>query len=180
MRGRAKTGPSKNKHHEPRAARGNDAKSNPAGLQQKSLLVSITDLAHAFTMARETVSRRLTDANVSAAGKRSGHNTYALRDAVQALLSGDDVVARLDPFRQKAKLQSEAISLKLATDRGELIPRDDVRETFAAAFKPIRQTLETLPDVLERDAALTPTQVACCERAIDKLREELHTLVTRP
>lgn len=133
--------------------------------------VSITDLAHAFSMARETVKRRLDDRKVKSTG--GSRPKYELRDAVQAILHEDDP-DRLDPFRRKASLQSEQIALRLAVERGELVPCDDVRETFAKAFKPIRLTLETLPDILERDAGLTPPQVARCERVLDEVREQLH------
>ena len=79
-----------------------------------------------------------------------------------------------DPFRRKASLQGEQIELRLAVERGDLLPANDVRDVFAEGFKVVRLALETLPDVLERDAALTPVQVAACERVLDKTREELH------
>lgn len=157
---------------------GINEKSKAAGLQQDShtagVLVSITDLSHAFTMARETIKRRLADSAVPAVGQRGGHPTYSLRDSVQAIMNGDSDPARLDPFRKKALLQSEQIATKLAEDRGELLQIDDVRETFAGAFRVVQLTLETLPDLLERDAALTPQQTEVCERALDNLRQDLH------
>jgi hypothetical protein len=134
--------------------------------------VSISQLAHAFSMARETVARRLADANVEPAGTRSGRPVFSLRDCVQALVHDDP--QQLDPFRRKAALQSEQLQIRIATERGELVPIEDVRDTFAAALKPIRHTLETLPDLLERDAGLSAPQVRACERVIDKLRDALH------
>jgi Protein of unknown function (DUF1441) len=86
---------------------------------------------------------------------------------------------RLDPFRRKAHWQAESAELRVAVDRGELVPRQDVLETYAAALKPIRLTLETLPDVLERDAGLSAHQVARAEKAIDQVREHLHADVLK-
>ncbi len=138
--------------------------------------VSVTQISHAFRLARETVSRRLADAKVKPTGKSRGGPAYELRDVVRALLDPD---AAKDPFRRKADLQSEEIELRLKVERGELIPRDDVRETWAEALKPVRLALETLPDVLERDVALTPAQVACAERVIDEVRTQLHGQVLK-
>lgn len=141
-----------------------------------SVLVSVTDIAHAFGRSRETVARRLADLRVPAAGKRRGGPVYSLRDAVRAMLEAD---AERDPFRRKADLQAEAIALQLSVKRGELIHVDDVREAYAAALKPVRLALETLPDMLERDAGLTPAQVARAERAIDEARDRLHADVLK-
>ena len=132
---------------------------------------SVSQLAHAFKMARETVSRKLADAKVEPIGKRSARPRYDLRDCVRALVQRD--ADQHDPFRRKAAAQAEALELRLGAERGEYIAADDVRETYAAAFVPIRRMLETLSDVLERDAALTPAQVARVERAVDELRHEL-------
>lgn len=139
-----------------------------------TLEATLSEWATHLGTTRDTLRKRLVEAGATASGKRGGHPVYTLSVVLRAVLSG----AGADPFRRRAERQSELLEMKLAVERGELIPRDEVRETFAEAFKPIRQTLETLPDILERDAALTPQQVAACEKAIDKLREELHQQVT--
>jgi hypothetical protein len=142
--------------------------------------LSISDLAVEFGMTRETVAKRLADGKVKPADKRRSHPVYRLRDALRALLTGPDGDPdKLDPFRRKAHFQAEQAQLKLQTDRGELITSGDVERTFAAALKPIRLCLETLPDILERDVGLSPTQVTRCERALDEIREQLHADVLK-
>ena len=139
-----------------------------------AVTLSISQLATELTLTRETVRKRLTDAGVKTAGKRKGYSLYRLRDAVQALLTGPDAdPTRLDPYRRKAHWQAEAAELRLDVDKGDLVRRPDVEATYAACLKPIALMLDTLPDILERDAGLTADQVTRAERAIDETREQL-------
>jgi hypothetical protein len=140
--------------------------------------LSISDLAAEFGMTRDTVRKRLGAANVRPAAERRGHHVYRLRDALGALLGdGSDDPERLDPFRRKAHFQAEKEKLHLDVERGELVPRPEVEDYYARAFKPIGVFLETLPDALERDAGLTPAQIERTERLLDGLREQLHANV---
>jgi hypothetical protein len=142
--------------------------------------LSISEISAEFQQTRETVRKRLADAGIKAAGKRRNYPVFRLRDAIRALLSGPDADPnKLDPFRRKAHYQAEQAELALAIDREEVIRRGDVEETYAAAFKPIRLMLETLPDVLERDAGLSPAQVQRVERSLDELREQMHARVIK-
>ena len=142
--------------------------------------LSISELSAELQFTRETVRKRLADAGIKSAGKRRNYPVFRLRDAVRALLSGPDADPnRLDPYRRKAFFQSQSAELRVAMERAEVIPRGDVEEVYGAALKPIRQMLETLPDILERDAALSPAQVARAERAIDEARETLHAKVLK-
>jgi hypothetical protein len=137
--------------------------------------LSISELSAELQQSRETIRKRLAELGIKPAGKRRHYPVFRLRDAIRALLSGPDAdPGKLDPFRRKAHWQAEQAELRVAVDRGELIAREDVLATYAAALKPIRLVLETLPDILERDAGLSAQQVTRAERAIDDLREHLH------
>jgi phage terminase Nu1 subunit (DNA packaging protein) len=75
---------------------------------------------------------------------------------------------RLDHFRalrEQAKHQQEM---------GELIPAEEFRQGLAGPFKLLANTVESLPDVLERDAGLTGAQAELCIKICDRLREDLY------
>jgi hypothetical protein len=143
-----------------------------------AVTLSISEISAEFAQTRETVRKRLADAGIKPAGRRRNYPVFRLRDAITALLTGADAdPKRLDPFRRKAHYQAEHAELALAVEREELLRRGDVEEIYGRALKPIRLLLETLPDVLERDANLSPAQVEHVERRLDELREHMHTKV---
>lgn len=84
---------------------------------------------------------------------------------------------RLDPGQEKArldKLRADQIADAIAVKRRELIPAEQFREGLAGPFKLLANTVESLPDVLERDAGLTGAQVELCIKICDRLREDLY------
>ena len=136
--------------------------------------LSISQLSAEVGQTRETIRKRLADAGVKSASKARGHALYRLRDALRALLTGANADPdQLDPYRRKAFIQGDQAKLRLAVDRGELVRVPDLEQVYAATMKPIALMLDTLPDILERDAGLNAQQVARVEKAIDDLREQL-------
>jgi phage terminase Nu1 subunit (DNA packaging protein) len=86
-------------------------------------------------------------------------------------------VGDLDPAQEKArldKLRADEVETRLAAARRELIPAADFERHMAAAFKAVAQTLESLPDVLERDAGLDGAAVERCQSVIDRVRDDLY------
>jgi phage terminase Nu1 subunit (DNA packaging protein) len=84
---------------------------------------------------------------------------------------------RLDPGQEKArldKLRADQIADAIAVKRGELIPAEEFRQGLAGPFKLLANTVESLPDVLERDAGLTGAQAELCIKICDRLREDLY------
>jgi phage terminase Nu1 subunit (DNA packaging protein) len=145
-----------------------------------AVMLSISQLSTELELTRETVRKRLGDGGVKTAGKRKGYALYRLRDAVRAVLTGADAdPTKLDPFRRKAHWQAEAAELRLDVDKGELVRVTDLEQVYAATMKPIALMLDTLPDVLERDAGLNAQQVSRAERAIDETRELLVGLLQK-
>lgn len=64
-------------------------------------------------------------------------------------------------------------------EMSELLPASEFERGLADAFKLVSVTLESLPDVLERDCALPGPAVERCQNVIDRLREELYQRLVR-
>lgn len=147
-------------------------------------LWSIAQLAHEFGSARETVAKRLREANVRPEGKRAGHPVYRLKDAAPAIAvrhhtpPGGIDPDKLPPADRDRWYASEMKRRQLQQEDGELLRADDVRHTWASSLKAIVLALDTLADVVERDAGLTPEQAAIVQRVVDQQREALyHNLI---
>lgn len=141
---------------------------------------SISKMAEALGMSRNTVSKRLREANVSPAGTERGSPVYALKDAMPALYQNDTPTVgglidpnQMPPEMRKAWFQSENERLKFEKTESQLCGADDVARNMAQLAKSVIQVLETLPDILERDCALQPAQVAKVQAAIDDMRDQL-------
>lgn len=79
----------------------------------------------------------------------------------------------MSPQDRKAWYQSENERLKFEAASRELIPIDEVAREYTSLAKAVVMMLETLPDILERDCALTPTAVTRVQVNIDDLRDEM-------
>lgn len=79
----------------------------------------------------------------------------------------------MSPYDRKAWYQSENERLKFEKAERQLLPIDEVAREFATLVKTVSMVLETLSDILERDCALTPTEVSSVQAIIDDLRDEM-------
>lgn len=145
------------------------------------LNASISTLAAEFLIDRRTVSKKLDAAGIAPAEMHRGFPVYRLRDAVKAIFGlsadrgGDELdPARLPPMERRAWYQSENERLEVERKKGQLVPASTVEAEFAVLIKGMVQRLDTLADVLERDAALTPGQVEIVQRTVDSVREEMY------
>ncbi len=140
---------------------------------------SINRISQCFGMSRDTVTRRLRDAGVPASGKRVGHPIYALRDVAPALFAqssigeGDD--GHLDPGQMMPKdrkdwFDSELKRIKYEQEIGQLMDADEVAKGVASVFKKIALSLDTIVDVIERDAGLDSRQLQIMQKIIDTNR----------
>ncbi len=139
--------------------------------------LSISRLSQLTGISRETIARKI--AGVKPAGNRAGHPVYALRDVGPALwgetfssavTNPDD----LPPKDRKDWYDSELKRLQYEQDLTKLLKAEEVRAAWASALKAIMLTLDTLVDVVERDAGLTPEQASIIQRVIDRQREALY------
>jgi hypothetical protein len=146
---------------------------------------SVARLATEFGMDRKTVARRIRDANVPPAGKRSGYDVYRLADVAAVLVGvsvsfGDDGTIdprNLPPSERRAYYQSENERIKVEVSTGALVPAAEVEADYADLVKTLVQFFDTLPDVLERDCSLSPEQVIRVQEACDQVRQGMYEKV---
>ncbi len=132
-------------------------------------------------MGRDTVAKRLAAANVPAAEVRAGHPVYRLRDAAPVLLDkghaggGEDFdPCDLPPKERKDWFNSEESRLAVQAKARRLIPAAEVEVEYAELVKGLVQFLDTLPDVLERRADLSPEQAVAIGEVIGEQRQALY------
>lgn len=144
---------------------------------------SISQMARAFGMDRKTVSKRLENAGVAPAGKKSGYATYALKDAGPALFAATSVAGfvfdpeTMLPKDRKDWFQSENERLKFEQAMGQLVPLHDYHREQSILAKSVANTLDTLPDVLERDCGLSADMLSRVQESIDAVREQMYQRV---
>ncbi|WP_456071485.1 DUF1441 family protein [Enterobacter quasiroggenkampii] len=135
--------------------------------------VNVSQLAELVGMNRNLVARRLRDLEL-VAGNGENLKVYELGPALQALLTPSvKENGEMSPQDRKAWYQSENERLKFEEASRELLPVDEVAREYASLAKAVVMVLETLPDILERDCALTPTAVTRVQIIIDDLRDEM-------
>lgn len=148
----------------------------------KGVHITVTQLAGEISSTRETITKRIADANLQPSGRRGAHPVYRLKDlltAVNQTTDGQRDPDKLPPFERHAHYK--ALREKLDYDRefGILIPAADVERSNAVIIKSVAKAYDTLPDVLERDCGLAPSVMAVVERHLDAARLELHDATTR-
>ncbi|HII3714606.1 TPA: DUF1441 family protein [Pasteurella multocida] len=136
--------------------------------------LNINQIAELVGMHRQTVSQRLAGLT-PASGSNSKLKLYLLSDLIRSGLSEkmSTDVDSLSPVERKAFWQAENERLKYERDTGQLIPAFEVAQEMSAFAKATVQTLETLPDILERDAALQPKALMRVQQIIDDLRDQM-------
>ena len=143
----------------------------------KQRLFSVTQLSQLTRKARETIARRIRE--IKPAGARRGYPVYSLADVGPAIFcDGHSADERgpddYSPQERKVYYEAEIKRLRYEEECGQLIRADDVRQDVAKVFKSLAQTLDSLNDVLERDAGLSPEQAAVIEQLLDREREKLY------
>ena len=146
---------------------------------------SISQIARAFGMDRKTVARRLEDARITPGGKKNGYPTYALRDVGPALFSDhilfdpEDDPSTLPPSDRKAWYQSENERVKLEKELRQLIPAEEVHLEMSKLAKAVTTTLDSLPDILERDCEISPEAINRVQDSVDSLREQMYLRIVQ-
>jgi hypothetical protein len=155
--------------------------------RERLRLVSISRLAELLGMDRKTVSKRLLDCNVPAAGKRDGYPVYEGRQACEACLlpqvgEGEEGVEldprRMKPQDRKAWYASELDRMAVEERAGRLIPAAEVEEQMAAIVSTVVRCLETQADRAERDLRVEPEVVEWLMQDADQIREQIAGALT--
>jgi hypothetical protein len=86
-----------------------------------------------------------------------------------------------DPYSILAKARAEREIYRAQLDKlkyrqaaKELVPAAEFERALSESFKLMAVTLESLPDVLERDCALPGPAVEKVQKVVDNLREDLY------
>ncbi|MCS2154719.1 DUF1441 family protein [Scandinavium goeteborgense] len=140
----------------------------------KELKLNVSQLAALSDVHRQTVAARLKNV-IPSGGNDSNLKLYSLTSVLAELMKMPAPIAEgeMEPQDRKAWYQSERERLKFEQEVGELIPASDVAREYASMAKAMVQVLETLPDILERDCALSPDTVSRVQSIIDDLRDEI-------
>lgn len=142
-------------------------------MELSKTLVNVTQLGDLVGMNRNMVARRLRETEMDG-GNGENLKQYELGKALRVLIMPSvQENGEMSPQDRKAWYQSENERLKFEQATGELIPADEVAREFSVMAKAIVQVLETLPDILERDCAMTPAAVSRVQSVIDDLRDEM-------
>lgn len=139
---------------------------------------SLNQLSKEFGIARETVGRRLRDANVQPSGSRRNHPVYRVTDAAHAILVPNLQGGELNnpdsmvPKERSDWYRSENERVKFERDSGLSVDTNESLVQMGEIAKRGLHVLETLPDILERDFNFPPDVIENVEARIDVLRDE--------
>lgn len=136
--------------------------------------LNINQIADLVGMHRQTVSQRVAGLT-PAIGSNQKKKLYSLSDLIKMGLAQKMTadVDSLQPTDKRAFWQAENERLKYERETGELIPAYEVAQEMSVLAKAIVQSLETLPDILERDAGLQPSALVRVQQIIDDIRDQM-------
>lgn len=105
----------------------------------------------------------------------NGVRVWHIRDALQL----KDETARRNPNDMEPKdaldyYRAQREKIKLAEDIRKMIPAADIERVIGDAFKALAQSLDALPDALERDCGLSALAVTAAQHTVDAMRETLY------
>lgn len=144
---------------------------------------SINRIAEAIGRDRRTVARVIRESAIPPTGTLRGNPVYRLADVVDAITArqaeaiGGIDVDTLMPTDRKAWFQSENERVKLERELRHLVPVGEVQREMAALAKAMASGLDSLADMLERDAGLPPEAIDLVERVTDALREQMYQAI---
>lgn len=139
-----------------------------------AIKLNLNQLAGITNLHRQTIAARLKNVE-PAPGSNLKLKLYTIPSILTELFKGGETleIDKMLPPDRKAWYQSERERLKFEQEIAELIPASDVAREFATMAKAVVQVLETLPDILERDCAMSPSAVVRVQSIIDDLRDQI-------
>src|SRR4029077_16440187 len=125
-----------------------------------------------------TAHAAIRETPITPIGRAGAHPTYLVRAVVDAIAprvgDGKIDIDRLPPNARDTYIRSERNLIRLREERGELILASEVERGYAAIFKEVARTFDTLPDIVERDCGLPAHALVRLEQVLDAARIELH------
>ncbi|WP_245947787.1 DUF1441 family protein [Billgrantia montanilacus] len=140
-------------------------------------------IAEAIGRDRRTVSRVVRESAIPPAGTLRGNPVYRLADVVDAMTArqsetaGPPSIDELMPQDRKAWFQSENERVKLDRELRNLVPVEEAQREMSILAKAMASGLDSLADMLERDAGLPPEAIEQVERVTDALREQMYQAI---
>jgi hypothetical protein len=139
--------------------------------------VSLSALAAAWEVSRETVKRRLDRGGVGPAGSHKGNAVFPLVSSIRALRAAERPAGasvqnpdEMSPMDRRAHYQAERERLELELRRSMLVPADEVRAQMARVVKSTVQHWDALEDDMEREASLSASQLEVFRAVSDRRR----------
>lgn len=139
-----------------------------------NLLWTATRYSDVLQMDRRVVAQALEKAPST---QHNGVRVWHVREGMPAIFKPG--ASQRDPNQMEPKealdyYRAQREKIKLAEDTRKMIPAADIEQTIGMAFKTLSQTLDALPDALERDCGLSPAAVTAAQQSIDVMRESLY------
>jgi hypothetical protein len=141
---------------------------------------SLNQLSREFGIARETVAKRLNDADVQPSGTKRGHPVYSVKSAATAILlyqhtgvAGLSNPELMAPSDRRHWYASERDRTTLEKEQGLLVAVDDCREQIVKVALIASNVLEVLIDEIERDFDLPQEVVLALEEKLQDTRTVL-------
>ena len=141
---------------------------------------SLSQLASAFGPARETISKRLKNANVISTRQRKGNPVFHIGAAARAILADEmpefEEVADPDKLHPKDRMdwyRGSNEKNKFLVESGDLISRKDGTIEMASVVKILIRTLDIIPDLLEMKCGLSAAEIQIVENECDNARNDL-------
>lgn len=147
-------------------------------------LFSLSGLAREYGMAWRTVARRME--GVEPDGEVNGTPGWYAATAARVLVAPGAIPAKggdpdlLPPMDRLSFWRSERERLRVELENGTLLTRIEVEQQLARVSELVGRFYDTLPDVMERDGLLSPSDLARLETALDGNREELYRALVDP
>lgn len=138
------------------------------------LLWTATRYSDVLKLDRRVVAQALEKAPST---QYNGERVWHVRDAMPAIFKPE--ARKHDPNNMEPKealdyYRAQRERIKLAEDIRKMIPAADIERAIGETFKALSQTLDALPDALERDCGLPPMAVTAAQQAVDVMRETLY------
>lgn len=112
---------------------------------------------------------------------RSREAMNAIQAMRLALVGGGlgDSIDALTPKEKREVIATQREHEAFAVDRHELLKREDVRDAFEVVFGLMRDSLDSLPDRIHREASLSNKQMGLASEICDRTLKEIEGRITR-